>query len=265
MRLDVYFALLGASLQSQMTYRRSFLLEIAGRFFVTAMEVAAIVVLLGHVGELGGFTRAEIVYLYGVASVALGLAELLTDGLNEMPELIRLGTFDGVLVRPAPTLLQVLGRRCRLDQLGRIAQGTLAVTWGLWELPWHPGPLEVAMLATNVLGATAVYVAIFIAEAATCVFTVQSGEVFNAFTYGGVEMTRYPVSIYQPWLRAIFLWWVPVGFVSYFPALVVLGHPDALGMPAFLPYLAPLVAGLFLFATVRYWAFAVSRYRSTGS
>lgn len=263
--MEVYFVLLGASLRSQLAYRRSFLLEVFGRFWVTALELVAVVVLVGHVGELGGFDRAEVVYLYGVACVGLAVAELLTDGINDMPELIRLGSFDALLVRPAPILLQVLGRQCRVFHVGRALQGALALVWALWALPWHPGPLEVAMLVVNVLGAVAVYVAIFVAEGATCIFTVQSSELFNAFSYGGVEMTRYPVSIYERWLRGLFLWVVPVGFVSYFPALVVLGHEDAMGMPAFLPYLAPLVAGGFLALAVRYWSFAVDRYRSTGS
>jgi ABC-2 type transport system permease protein len=263
--VDVWLTLLGASLKAQLAYRRSFLLEVFGRFWVTGLELVAVFVLIDHVEELGGFDRSEIVYLYGVASLSLGLADLLTDGVNDMPELIRLGTFDALLVRPAPILIQVLARQCRLQHAGRALQGALALAWALWTLPWAPGPLEVAMLAVNVLGATAVYAAVFVAEGATCIFTVQASELFSAFSYGGVEMARYPVSIYERWLRSIFLWIVPVGFVSYFPALVVLGHPDALGLPAFLPYLAPIVAAAFLAVAVAYWSFAVNRYRSTGS
>lgn len=263
--MDVYLTLLRASLQSQLAYRRSFLLELFGRFWVTGFEVVALFVLVGHVGELGGFGQAELLYLYGVASFALGFAELLTDGLNEMPELVRLGTFDALLVRPAPALVQVLGRQFRLMHVGRSLQGGMALVWALWTLPWDPGPLQLAMLGVNLLGAFRVYVAVFVAEAATTIFTVQSRELFNAFTYGGVELTRYPVSIYDGWLRGVFLWVVPVGFVSWFPALVVLDHPDPLGLPGFLPYLAPLVAAVFLALSVGYWQFAVDRYRSTGS
>jgi ABC-2 type transport system permease protein len=263
--MDVYLVLLRASIQSQLAYRRSFLLEVFGRFWVTGFEVVALFVLVDHVGTLGGFDRAELLYLYGVASLALGVAELLTDGLNDMPELVRLGTFDALLVRPVPALVQVLGRQFRLMHVGRALQGALALSWALWMLPWDPGGLELAMLVINLASAFLVYVAVFVAEAATTIFTVQSRELFNAFTYGGVELTRYPVSIYDGWLRGIFLWIVPVGFVSYFPALVVLDHPDPLGMPGFLPYAAPLVAGAFFGLSVRYWQFAVDRYRSTGS
>lgn len=263
--MDVYLSLLAASIAGQVAYRRSFLLEVAARFWVTALELVAVFVLFGHIGALGGFARAEVVYLYGVASVGLALAEMATDGINDMPELVRLGTLDALLVRPAPVLVQVLGRRCRMNHVGRALQGGLAIGWALWTLPWRPGPVEVAMLPINLGCAVSVYAAIFVAEGATTIFTVQSGELFNAFSYGGVEMSRYPVSIYERWLRGIFLFAVPVGYVSYFPALVVLGHPDPLGFPAFVPYTAPLVAAGFAALVGGYWSFALARYRGTGS
>lgn len=263
--MDVYLALLWASLRSQASYRRSFLLEVVGRFWVMSLELAAVVVLVGQAGELSGFGRADVVYLYGMATMALGLAEALTDGLNDMPELVRLGTFDGILVRPRSPLLQVLGRQCRPLHAGRVLQGLLAAGWGLWAAGFEPTPARLAMLVVQLLSTAAVFGGLFVAEGATTVFTVQSGELFNAFTYGGQELTKYPVPLYGRALRAVFLWVVPVGFTSWFPALVVLGRADPMGYPWWTAWASPLVAGLFVLACVRYWAFAVARYRSTGS
>jgi ABC-2 type transport system permease protein len=254
-----------ASLASQLAYRSSFLLEAFGKLAVLGLELVGVIVLFGYVHDLAGWTRWEVIYLYGVGSIALGAAELLTDGLNEMPELVRTGAFDGVLLRPAPSLVQVLGRQCRPLHLGRMAQGVAALVAALVALDRELGPLALAMLPVNLLAPMLVYGGIFVIEGATCIFTVQSSEAFNAFTYGGVQMTQYPVPIYRKWLQHVFLWVVPVGLATYFPALAVLGKPDGLGLPAWLPFAAPVVAALFLAAALRYWAFAVDRYRSTGS
>jgi ABC-2 type transport system permease protein len=256
---------LWASLRGQLAYRGSFLLEVIGRGWLTGLELVAVVVLIDQARDLAGFGRYEVVYLYGVASMALGVAELLTDGISEMPVLVRTGALDGILVRPAPALVQVLALECRPLHFGRILQGAVAVVWALLALEWDPGPIEVGMLALNGLGPLLVFVGIFVAEGATCVFTVQSTELFNAFSYGGLEMGRYPVPIYRRWLRSLFLWVVPVGLTGYAPALVVLGRPDPLGLPGWVPYAAPLVGALFLAACLRYWSFAIDRYRGTGS
>ena len=44
-------------------------------------------------------------------------------------------------------------------------------------------------------------------------------------TDGGVETTQYPLSIYEPWFRKVFTYVVPLGCVSYFPALAIMGRP----------------------------------------
>lgn len=263
--MRVWFHLLAASLQAQLAYRRSFLLEATGRFAVTTLELVAVIVMFDHVRDLAGWGRWEVVYLYGVASLSLGLAELLTDGLRDMPDLVRTGTFDGVLVRPAPALVQVLGRQCRPHHSGRIACGALALGAGLAGSGAVLGLAQRVMVVVNVASAAVVYGALFVIGAASCVWTVQSTELLNAFTYGGVQMTQLPVPIYRPWLRAVFLWIVPVGFASYFPAVVVLGKSDPLGLPAWTGWLAPAVSATFLVFSLVLWSAAVRRYRSTGS
>ncbi|MBX2801627.1 MAG: ABC-2 family transporter protein [Myxococcales bacterium] len=263
--MRVYALLLAASLKGQMGFRSSFLLETVGRFWLTALELVAVFVMFTHVDGLGGFSQWEVVYLYGVASLALGLAEIATDGMKDMPELVRTGGLDVVFVRPVPALVQVLGRKCRPHHLGRAGQGAVAVVAALWVLQLPVGPLQLFMLTVNVGGCTAIFVGLFIASAATTVFTVQSSEAFSAFTYGGVQMTQFPITIYGRLLRSLFLWIVPLGFTSYFPALVVLGKPDALGFGPLVPFAAPLVAGAFLGVCLAWWSYALGRYQSTGS
>lgn len=261
----MWLALLSASLRGQMSYRGSFLLEVLGRFLVTGLELVAVLVLFSHIDGLGGWSRWEVVYLYGVASLSLGLAELGTDGLKDMPELVRTGGLDAILVRPCAPLIQVVGRRCRPLHLGRIGQGLLGIGLSLGGLQLQLDPLQLCMIPINVGCAALVYGALFVLGAATTVFTVQTTEAFNAFTYGGVQMTQYPVHIYRPWLVALFLFVVPVGYVTYLPALVVLDKPDVLGLGPVAPWLAPGVAAITCVLAGAWWRLCLGRYLSTGS
>ena len=263
--IRLWLRLLSASLKSQMSYRRSFVMEIFGRFVVTTFELGAVFVLFSHIEALGGWSRWEVVYLYGVAAFSLGLGELVTDGLNEMPELIRRGAFDGILVRPVSPLVQVLGRQCRPTHIGRIAQGLLALLLAVIQLEVSFGPVQLIMLFFNIAGTTMVFAGIFVASAATTIFTIESAEAFNAFTYGGVEMARYPIPIYGPLLRGLFLFVVPVGYTVYFPAVVVLGKTNEIGGGWVTPWATPVVTATFVAGCLWFWSFAVDRYQSTGS
>jgi ABC-2 type transport system permease protein len=232
---------------------------------ITILELAAIFFLFDHIADLKGWTQWEVVYLYGVASVSLGLGEILTSGLDEMPALVREGTFDQLLIRPVSPLVQILGREMQLFFGGRVLQGLLAVGLGLHHAGATIGAPEISMLLVSVASGTLIYSALFLAAAANCFWTVESNEMFNAFTYGGVQMTQFPVSIYPAWLRRVFLFGIPVGFASYFPALKVLHKSDVLGLPALMPYLTPVVAILFALFCLRFWRFGVDHYQSTGS
>lgn len=260
----VYVSLIGASLRAQMGYRGSFALELFGRLCVTGLELVGLLFLFGRIDSIGGWTQWEVVYLYGMASVCLGLGEAITTGFDEMPELIRSGSFDYILVRPLPALLLVLGRDLKLRILGRAIQGAFAVVLALTQLSISIGPLQWTFLVLSVLCGVLVYVALFVASAAQCFWTVESTEMFNAFTYGGAALTEFPVSIYPGWLQSIFLYLVPVGFVSYIPALVVLGRNDPIGLPGWFAWMTPLVALGFLGICLLFWRAGMHRYESAG-
>ena len=96
-------------------------------------------------------------------------------------------------------------------------------------------------------------------------WTTESLEVWNAFTYGGVFMSQYPLPIYRPWFRAFLSYVIPLACVNYFPGLAILGRPDPLGTPPIFHWLAPLAGPAFLIVCLQFWKIGVRHYRSTGS
>lgn len=294
-----YWTLASASIREQMSYRRSFLLEMLGKLIGTGIELIALLLLFERVESIGGWSKWEVVYLYGVASISLGIAELLTTGLDAMPELVRTGTMDGILIRPVPPLLQILGRDIRLLQLGRLIQGMGALAVALVHLPVAHSPEALLLLLIAMISTTAIYFGLFLAAGASCFWTVQSSELFNAFTYGGVQMTQFPISVYPRWLRDLFLFAVPLGFTSYVPAVEALGKEaawarwldwipgvEAGGMSGIgsssgagasggslapglvemiLPWMAPVVAAVFLYLCLRFWRLGLNHYQGAGS
>ncbi|MEZ4648384.1 MAG: ABC-2 family transporter protein [Candidatus Eisenbacteria bacterium] len=262
--MRMYGSMVAASVREQMSYRGSFAFELLGRLTVTGLELVGLLFLFEHVDAIAGWTKWEVIYLYGMASICLGLGEALTTGFDAMPELIRSGSFDYVLVRPLPALLFVLGREVKLRILGRSLQGALAVGLCLSHLMllWDVG--SVLLLVSSVICGVAVYAGLFLASAAQCFWTVESTEMFNAFTYGGAQMTEYPVSLYPDWLRSIFLYVVPVGFVSYVPAVSLLGKSDPLGLTPWGVWVTPVVAGAFLAVCLFFWRLGVRRYEGAG-
>ena len=263
--LGLYWRLVWARERGAMQYRLSFVLMTLSTMVFWIFEFIAIVTFFQHVPQLGGWSLAEVAFLYGLGSTAFSVAELFATGFDELPRHIRQGTFDRVLVRPLGAFFQTFAAGLGFRRFGRIGQCVLitAAALALLGVEWRAD--KVAVLAFALASGVAIYFSIFVAGAAYSFWTVQGTEVVNVFTNGGQFITSYPLDAYAGWLRRALTFVVPLGFVGYYPALYVLDRPPPLGMPEWTRLLSPLVAALFALIATRAWSAGVRRYVSTGS
>jgi len=116
-----------------------------------------------------------------------------------------------------------------------------------------------------ILGGACLFLALFVLQGTLAIWTVESIEVVNATTYGGVQAAQYPLSIYEAWFRRFFTYLVPLAGVCYFPVVTALGRPEPLGAPRWLGAASWLVGPLFLAGAIVVWTRGVRHYTSTGS
>lgn len=265
--LGVYRRLLGAQIRSQMQYRTAFLLDLLATALVTVVEFGAVVVLLRRFGDVRGWTLVEVAFLYGLVETSFNVMDTVFSGFD--PPIfglhVRRGTFDRLLLRPVPLIVQVLGSDLALRRLGRVALGL-----AIWIFALVFGPIQWTVaralyLPVVALSLVAFFGGLFIAGSTITFWTIESIEGVNIFTYGTSAMISYPTHIYQDWLRRFFTYVLPAVFLSYTPALFILGKADPLGFPPWAPFLAPVVGAGVLLLSLAFWRFGVRHYQSTGT
>jgi ABC-2 type transport system permease protein len=234
---------------------------------IVVLELAGVVLLLDRFGSIGGWRPAEVVLLFGLAFAAQGLALMFGNSLeaDKVSELVRRGTFDQVLTRPASPLGWVVASYVDTRFLGRLVAGAGAVAWAADRagVAWTAGRVGLAVLA--VACAAAIVFGVLLAAAGFTFVTVQGSEAVNVLVYGGTYLASYPMQIYGSALRFLFMWLVPLGLAIYVPALGVLGRDGPPGLPAWLAWLAAPVAGLFLAGGGLAWRAGIRHYVGTGS
>ncbi|MFE9726331.1 ABC transporter permease [Streptomyces sp. NPDC005794] len=252
-------------LRSTMAYRASFVMTAVGNFVATGFDFVTIVLMFGHVDVLGGFTLPEVALLYGTSATAFGLCDLLLGSMERLGRRVRDGTLDTLLVRPVPVLAQVAADRFALRRLGRITQGLVVLGYALVTLDIAWSPVKVVMLPLMVLSGAAIFGAVFVAGAAFQFYVQDAAEVQSAFTYGGTTLLQYPPSVFAKDLVRGVTFVVPLAFVSWLPALYVLGRDYPLDLPRWVAFLPPVVAvGCWVLAGLA-WRAGLRAYRSTGS
>ncbi|MBA3943944.1 MAG: ABC-2 family transporter protein [Herpetosiphonaceae bacterium] len=264
--LSLYLRLIGARIRSQMQYKLSFWLELVGFALSSGLEFVALAILVGTFHSVGGWSLAEVGVLYGLSSISFGLAEMVSRGFDAPFELMmQRGSFDGVLTRPLGSFFQIMTSEFQLRRLGRSTQGALVFLYACRHLAIHWTLARLILMPLTLLSGMVVYMALIVIGATICFWTIKTPEVINIFTFGGDTLVSYPLSIYNGLIRNIFLWVVPVGFVNYPAALLLLQRSDPYGLPATAAWAAPLVATVFFAAAGLFWRVGVSKYTSTGS
>ncbi len=133
------------------------------------------------------------------------------------------------------------------------------LVWASRSFSWSAGSIALVVLA--IAGTIAVFLGLVVLQATSAFWTIESLEVWNAFTYGGNYASQYPMEIYRTWFRRFFTAIVPLALTIYYPARAILGR-DPLDV---WHVLAPLAGPVFLAISLLAWRVGVRHHASTGS
>lgn len=259
----LYGRYIAVSMRGQMQYRLSFLILLFGQTLLTVAEFIGIVILFQRFGRLADWSLPEVALYYGLVSCSFAISGAISTGFDRFPRMVRTGDFDRLLLRPRATALQLAGTELTLRHFGRLFQGAAVLTWALLTLQTPLGFADLALLLFAVVGGVCLFFGLLVLQATIAFWTIESLELMNALTYGGVETASYPMSIYRRWFQRFFTFVVPLACVTHFPLQVVLdrAEPNHILLFSLAPAVGMLFCGLCLYA----WRFGVRHYASTGS
>lgn len=264
--LRLYWHYVAASVRAQMQYPASFLMLTISQAVAVSAEFLGIWALFNHFGHIKGWTFGEVAIFYAVINMSFSISETIARGFDVFgPQFVKTGNFDRLLLRPRGTALQLFGHEFRMTRFDRLLQAVvvMAIATRFIHLDWTVA--TIGLLLMTIAGGAALFAGIVILQATLSFWTIESLEVANTLTYGGVEAAQYPLDIYARWFRDFLIAVVPLACVAYFPVVLILGHRDSLGAPPWFCATSPLVGFAFLAIALRIWRFGVRHYTSTGS
>lgn len=265
---SVSWAYASARVRSEFQYRANFAFSITAQFLATATDLIGIWAVFQATRTIGGWHAREVLWLYAVSMSAFGLADLFVSAIEEIPDHIRSGRFDSYLLRPSPVLPSLIADGFEVRRLGRALPGLLA----LGALCMRPESFGLSgsvsgrsFTILTVLVGFWIYSALFIITNSVAFWLIDSREVANSFTYGGAAASHYPLDILTAWLRRLYLWIIPIGFVAWLPGTRLLEVPQPTTLPSWLAFCGPVVAIVMTACAGVVWRAGIRHYESTGS
>jgi ABC-2 type transport system permease protein len=231
-------------------------------FFSTFIEILGIWVLFDRFKMIQDWTLKDLALLYAIVQMGFATAEAFSRGFDNFSMMIKRGGFDRVLLRPLGTLFQIATSEIQWMRIGRFLQGFLVLVWSYQQQGFSFFSVQTCVIAFAILGTTCLFYGLFVLQATLTFWTIETLEVMNITTYGGMETGQYPMSIYKAPLRLFFTFVIPLSCVGFYPITALLHHE---GLPLILGALAPSLGILFLLVSCRIWNLGVRHYHSTGS
>ncbi len=260
--MKLYLRYMSILLKCQMEYKTSFILLSIGQFFIPFLVFASILFLFQRFPHIGGWSLYEVALCYSVIHIAFSISECFARGFDSFKSIIINGDFDRILLRPRSTVIQVLGSRFEFTRVGRLVQSLFVFIFALNNLSIVWNPLKIVTLLLMILSGIFILSGIYILGATLCFWTIEGLEVINILTDGGREISQYPLSIYQEWIKKFFTFVIPFGTVNYLPLMFVLDKVEGNGT---FHMLSPLLGMLFIVPCILIWLYGVKHYQSTGS
>ena len=261
----LYFRLIQLSLLSRMQYRADFITGILGVIVWNVTSLGLIGVLVSRFTNLNHWTLWELVFLYCLWILGHSLYSLFFSHTSQMEDYLIEGTFDQFLIRPASPLIQFFGRELQyfgiadavigLTGIG-LAYAQLGLRWDGWR--W--GFLIIAIISGAIIELT-----LNLMIACTAFWTGRSRGGFIVMSQFTSLVRQYPVDIFGNAFRVIVTGIIPVAFMNYYPALMLLDKLDRESPWWWLGYISPVVALLLVGIASGVWRLALRRYSSSGS
>lgn len=260
-----YAAIMTTYLRARAAYRFSFWTDMATNVLYLAADLMSLLVMFAVADTLGGFTRPQVLVMFGLSGLAFTLADMIVGNIERIRFYVRTGTLDTVMIRPLGVLGQLLCMDFGVRRVGRLVYTLVLLIWALSLNQPEWTPARAAMLVVAPIAGAALFGSVFVATSTIAFWWIESGEIANVVTYGGRDFTSYPTAIYEGWFRRIFGFLLGLGFVAYYPTLFILGLPDPIGLPSWTGWATALAAPVAVGAAALVWRTGVRHYRSTGS
>jgi ABC-2 type transport system permease protein len=260
--IEIYSIMLRNSLIREMSFKANFLLWMLVEVLWFVGQIVFFSIIFGNVDRIGDWTKWEVVLLIGTHQMISQLFQaFFFTNVAAIPELVRTGKLDSLLVLPVDSQFAVSTKQFGLDSVVNAAVGGMVVGVALSKLGVVPTPMSILLYIIAIGFGIAVHYSIMLSLAAVSFWIVRAqGLVYGYFNF--LNIARYPDAIFPRLFKIIFGWIVPVVIVANIPARLLI---KSFGQPGPLMFQL-VVASTVVFCLSRgFWSFALRRYSSASS
>ena len=228
------------------------------------MGFAIIKFVVESFGQISGWNYGQLAFLYGLSVISHALSMIFFVQGWFMGYYVIEGDFDRYLTRPLGVLYQFFFTNINIFGVTDLIPGILVFIYGCVKCGICVTPLFILQVLITLAGATLIRGGIYILLGSTS-FHTRSAVDFGQYTQEIMDKTTmYPLSMYPESMQFILTYLIPVGWISFYPASVLLGIDSAYNA-MLIPLITLAVGILVMLIAGAYFNMCLRKYESAGN
>ncbi|HEX8297032.1 MAG TPA: ABC-2 family transporter protein, partial [Chthoniobacteraceae bacterium] len=215
--LEIYWLMIRNSLIREMNFKANFILWMVVELLWFFGQIIFLEVLFSHTERIGDWSKWECVMLVGTHQITAQIFQaFFYVNLADLPELIRTGRLDLMLVLPVDAQFAVSTRRFGFDNIVNALIGVAIVIFCCFQLAIVPQLHQLLLYALAIALGVAIHYAVLFFLATVAFWIVRAQGLIYGY-YNVFNIARYPDVVFRGVFRMIFSYLIPVIIVANVP------------------------------------------------
>ncbi|WP_219837789.1 ABC transporter permease [Paenibacillus sp. R14(2021)] len=221
--------------------------------------------ILSRFHTLGGWEFPELTFIFGLSLLSHGLLVVFFINTWHMDNMVINGGFDRLLLRPLNVFFQLISSYFNFIGLIDLIPGTIIFLYGCSQIGFEWSLVNICKLILVVIGGVLIRASLFICLGTIAFWTKRSASLVG-FALSMLERgAMYPLTIYPYAIQVLFTFLIPIGFISFYPAVEFTGKTSGFHIPFDLALWTPVIGIVCFVLSQQLFKLGLKNYESAGS
>jgi len=258
--LKIYIKISSQDIKSKMHYRTDFFISTLGILMTNISGLIAFWVLFQNINSIIGWKYYELVFMYGFSLLALTPMQLFFDNIWNLSNNVFSGNFIKYCFRPIDMFFYYMVEVFDIKGIAQLIMGIIMIGYSLTKLNVEINFFKILLFLLLLLSSSLVMISMMVI-ASSMAFYILNASSIMMFLFRFKEFSKYPIKIFNPVLRVIFTFLIPIAYISFYPSQLFLKPDNSIG----LAILSPIIGILFFIIAYKVWSYGAKSYSGTGS
>lgn len=256
----IYRLLSALHIKSRLTYRTDFVISTIGMVSMNIIGLVVLRLIFSSIKAIDGWSYNELVFIYGFALLSMLPFQLCFENIWRLGDNLVSGRFIIYYLRPLNILFYYVSEIIDIKAFGQFLVAIGIVIYCALNIDIYWSSWRIFLFFILLISSSLTITAIMLIASSVGFFVLHPTPVL-VFVFRLKDYSHYPMTIYSSFFKYLFTFVIPIGFVGFYPARLVL-RPCEID---FFAYFSPFVGILTFLIAYFIWTRGALKYSGTGT